>query len=334
MKFCIADSNNLAQRTKHAIKNFSTVDDCVGMILQGFFGSLHKSYVRFGSKHCVACFDAPRSWRRDIYPEYKTKEDKTLSEMEIHRDEAVKIALVELQEFLEEHTNVTVLKADTLEADDFIGRWAQLHEDPMFSHIIISSDGDFRQLITRPGIEMYNPLHGILYTTEGVYVNDGKKAARGHPFVRKYGEKWKIKLNKNTGEPETFDAEWELFFKCIRGDTSDTIKSAYPNVFETTMRKAFNDRGGPEWNNFLLKTWGKNKILVRDRYDFNKSLIDLSQQPENIKLLMEETIERSLDQPVSQMVGAYFAKYCSKHRLHRLQSQASSITRLLAAPYE
>ena len=337
MKFCIIDINNLVHRSKHVIKNYDSFDECVGLVLTIVFNSIKKTYDRFGAEHCVACFDS-YSWRKDIYKIYKANREKDfndLSPQKIEEHQIIKTVLNDLRQFLKDFTNVTVLDAPAVEADDFIARWVQLHIDDVFEHVIISGDGDFKQLV-RKNVELFNPLTpNTLYTMEGVFVFDGKKPGK-NLTAYKHGQTWKIKMNKKTGKPETFEPEWELFKKCIRGDSSDNIKSAFPRVRETRMRKAWEDRGGLEWNNFINETWGPedDRQSVRKRYELNQKLVDLTKQPEHIILLMDETTTEALNKSRKQMVGTYFMKFCSRYELNNLMNQSDSIVRILSSPYD
>lgn len=332
MKYAIIDVNNLVHRAKHTVSHYDTFDECVSMTLDRLFGSLRKVYEKFGAEHCVACFDQ-RSWRKDVFPDYKGDRNQDESPIKLEEREIIKQVLISLEKFLVEHTNVTVLSRKGIEADDFVARWVQLHVDPEFTHIIVSADKDFMQLI-RDGVELFNPIQQILYTTDGIFFQDGKKKANHQTEVQRHGERWKIKCDKKTEEPEIVEPEWSVFEKCIRG-RKNNLPTAYPRVYETKMRIAFNDKGGPKWNAFINTIWGdeKNRQSVRKRYDFNRRLFDLKRQPPEIIADMDESINEALDTKPKQMVGAWFAKFCGKYRLVKLSSQASSITALLASKY-
>jgi len=331
MKFAIIDVNNLVHRSKHVVSKYDSFDECVGMVLTILFGSLRKSYERFGAEHCVACFDN-YSWRKDVYPEYKGDRDKESSPIKIEENEIIKQVLINLRKFLKEYTNVTVLEQRGAEADDFIARWVQLHDDPSFTHIIISADGDFKQLV-REGVDLFDPIRNHLYTEKGVFYQDGRRARKDQATVERHGETWKRKFTKG-GDPEIVEPEWELFVKCIRG-RKNNLKTAWPRITTKKMRIAFEDRGGPKWNDFINSIWGPedNRQSVRQRYDFNRKLLDLRLQPNDIRLKMDEEINEALSSENKMMVGAYFAKFCGKYRLVRLADQAASITQILASPY-
>ncbi len=331
MKFAIIDVNNLVHRSKHVVSKYDSFDECVGMVLTILFGSLRKSYERFGAEHCVACFDN-YSWRKDVYPEYKGDRDHDSSPIKIEEREIIKQVLINLRKFLQGHTNVTVLERHGIEADDFVARWVQLHDDPSFTHIIVSADGDFKQLV-REGVDLFDPIRNHLYTAGGVFYQDGRRARKDQATKELHGETWKKKVTKK-GDFEIVEPEWELFVKCIRG-RKNNLKTAWPRVPTKKMRIAFDDKGGPKWNDFINSIWGPedNRQSVRKRYDFNCKLLDLRLQPDDIRIDMDTTINEALDSDNKMMVGAYFAKFCGKYRLVRLANQAASITQILASPY-
>ena len=141
MKFAIIDANNLVHRSKHVVGEYATLDEAVGLMITIVFNSMKKSFEKFGCEHAVVCFDS-HSWRKEYYPEYKGDRDHKGDK----KYEAVLKVLKDFRDFLENCTNVTVLEESGIEADDFVARWTQIHDDPQFEHVIISADGDFKQL--------------------------------------------------------------------------------------------------------------------------------------------------------------------------------------------
>lgn len=349
MKFCIIDVSNLVHRAKHAIMPAASrgpsymgydyddqpAEDYTGLIMHSVFISLKKAVEKFGADHCVACFDS-RSWRREVYEDYKAnRRDKKKTDKEEEEHELINNIIDELHDFFHDFTNVTVLKGFGLEADDFVARWVQIHSAEEFHHVIVSADSDFKQLVCE-NVDLYIPVgkDKKLYTVDGIYIQDGKKPKRTDTVVELYDENWKVQKDRN-GDPVKVDPEWDLFVKCIRGDSSDNIKSAWPRVQTKKMKEAFYG-DTLAWNNFINSFWGQegNRQSVRERYEFNKMLIDLTDQPEEVIELMDEIIEESVKIERKQLVGAYFAKFCQKHKLTSLMSQSSNITRILMAPYQ
>lgn len=348
MKYILIDVSNLVHRAKHAVSKrvvtgsvfdpfgvmVSDEDELrTGLIMDVIFGGIITSYMRFGGNHCVAAFDT-RSWRRDVEESYKAnRRDRVLTPEEEHDQELIGKIIDEVRDFLYDYTNVTVLEADGVEADDFIARWTQLHQDERDTSIIVSADGDFKQLVS-PRVELYNPMTATLYTLDGVFFQDGRKPSKGDTVVTRHNHEWKVKMDKTTNEPEQFDPKWELFEKCMRGDVSDNIRSAWPRVHTSKMLKAYHG-DVTEWNNFINSTWGKDgeKHSVREAYERNRILIDLTRQPEEIKELMDDTIMASVQRSPARMVGAYFARFCGKHKLTKMLQQAEKYTAVLSRRY-
>lgn len=348
MRFCIIDISNLVHRAKHSVGHKAAVsnpydpfgeavtdtkeDLRVGLILNSVFAGIYAAYSKFEADHVVAAFDT-RSWRRDFYPDYKAnRRDKVKTPQEEADHEMINVIIDKVRDFLRDYTNVTVLETDLAEADDFVARWVQIHDDPFFEHVIVSADGDFKQLV-RDGVELYNPMTNVLYCMDGVFHQDTRKKKKNEPVVKLHSQTWRQKVTKE-GEPETFDPEWELFEKCIRGDSSDNIKSAWPRVRTTQMKKAFFGTV-QEYNNFINSTWGKDgqKHSVKELFDRNKTLIDLTAQPDNVLESLDEAIADALEVERARMVGAYFANFCSKYKLTRLMKTAEKYTEMLSRGY-
>ena len=181
----------------------------------------------------------------------------------------------EWKEFVTNKTNCSVLHHPDLEADDLIAGWIQAH--PNDNHVIISTDGDFAQLIA-PNVKQYNGVSNTIITHEG-YFDDKKK----QPII-----------DKKTGKPKRPNRVRMLFEKCMRGDTSDNVFSAYPGVRtkgtknKVGLQEAFADRKtkGFNWNNMMLQRWMDHEGTehrVPDDYNRNVIPCDLSAQSGNIR---------------------------------------------------
>jgi 5'-3' exonuclease len=317
---------NLFFKSRHVVKS-DDIDMKIGMALHIIFSSIAKSVRDFGGSHVVMALEG-KSWRRDLYPQYKlarreARDERTPEEKE--EDELFFQAYDDFLKFMENQTNVTVLQHPRCEADDFIARWIQNHPDD--KHVIISSDSDYYQLIS-DNVSQYNGVKGEHITINGIF-ND-----RGKPVIDN-----KTKEQKSIGDPE-----YVLFEKCIRGDKTDGIFSAYPGVRKKGTKnkigilEAYADRvnKGFNWNNFMLQRWVDhegNEHKVIDKYNLNRTLIDLSQQPEDIKQALDETIIAAVQkEPVTQ-VGIKFMKFCGKYSLDRIAQNATEHAEYLNARY-
>jgi len=231
-----------------------------------------------------------------------------------------------LTKYLSDRTNCSVIRCATAEADDIIARWISLH--PQDDHVVVSSDTDFVQLVA-PNVTQYNGITDELITLEGIF------DAKGKPVT-----------DKKTKQPKTIpDPSWLLFEKCMRGDTSDNVFSAYPGVREkgtknkVGLREAFADRDkrGYSWNNMMLQRWTDHngeEHRVLDDYERNCTLIDLNAQPDAVKATVDAAIREQLSHKDVGMVGAHFMKFCGKYELTKLSDQADTISRWLNETYK
>lgn len=324
--YILVDTANTFFRARHVVRGDADIK--IGMAFHITLNGIRKAWKDFDADHVVFCLEG-RSWRKDYYEPYKRNRSDAraaLTEREQEEDKLFWESFDTFKEFVQEKTNCSVLQNPQLEADDLIAGWIQSH--PNDNHIIISTDSDFEQLIA-PNVRQYNGVSETTITHEG-YFN-----AKGQPVI-----------DKKTGEPKKApDPEWLLFQKCMRGDTSDNVFSAYPGVRTKGSRnkvglmEAFEDRNskGFNWNNLMLQRWtdhnGAEHRVLED-YERNKILIDLTAQPDNIKQEIANTITGSIEQNknISQ-VGIRLMKFCNLFDLQKIADQAQSYAEPLNARY-
>ena len=324
--YILVDTANTFFRARHAIRG--TLEDKIGMSLATVLGSVRKAWRDFKGDHVIFFLEG-RSWRKDIYAPYKrqrTEARAAQSPREAEEDRVFWETFDEFKGFITEKTNTTVLQHPRLEADDLIAGWIQSH--PEDTHIIVSTDGDFAQLIA-PNVKQYNGVMAITTTHEGYFDEKGKNV-----------------VDKKTKQVKPApDPEWLLFEKCMRGDTSDNIFSAYPGVREkgtknkVGLRDAFADRNnkGYNWNNMMLQKWSDHEGVehrVLDDYTRNKLLCDLTAQPDDVKLLIKETINTATtaNKNIPQ-VGVRLLKLCAEYDLIKISEQVQSYAEPLNARY-
>lgn len=324
--YIIVDLANTFFRARHTIRG--SLEDKVGMSLHTVLGSVRKAWREFNGTHVVFCLEG-RSWRKDFYEPYKKQRAQARAALNAKEAEEEKVfweTFDQFKEFVISNTNSTVLHNQQLEADDLIAGWINCH--PNDNHVIISTDGDFAQLIA-PNVKQYNGVMNTTITHEGYFNEKGKPV-----------------IDKKTKEVKTApDPEWLLFEKCMRGDTSDNIFSAYPGVREkgtknkVGLREAFADRKtkGYNWNNLMLQKWTDHNGIehrVLDDYNRNKLLCDLNNQPDHIKLLIKETVTNSVNENKNILqVGIRLLKFCSKYDLQKISEQIQSYAEPLNAKY-
>jgi 5'-3' exonuclease len=326
MTYILVDTANTFFRARHVINGDADIK--LGMAFHITLNSIRKAWQQFEGSHVIFCLEG-RSWRKDYYAPYKRNRSDARAahtEKEAEEEKVFWEAFDTFKDFIAEKTNCTVLQNGQLEADDLIAGWIQSH--PNDNHVIISTDTDFVQLIA-PNVKQYNGVMECTITHEGHFDD------KGRPIIDK-----KTQLPKPAPNPE-----WLLFEKCMRGDTSDNVFSAYPGVRtkgsskKVGLTEAFEDRNskGFNWNNLMLQRWtdheGKEHRVLED-YERNRRLIDLTQQPDDIKKIITETITTatSANKDISQ-VGIRLMKFCGLYDLKKISEQAASYAEPLNARY-
>lgn len=207
-------------------------------------------------------------------------EYKMRAEEDIYYED-VQETIAMLREFFEEHTSIASISVPHMEADDVIAVACQEKSDDV-EHIIISSDKDFIQLLKNPGVSLYSPQQDVFRESE--------------------------------------DPDFYLFVKCIRGDASDNIHSAYPRVRTTKLEEAFRGDDPIAMIN-LMKHKNKDGRTVEEVYKFNRMLIDLTQQPENLR---ENTLAALRTPPSGKYHQGKVMKWGRENKVEKLIEDAMS----------
>lgn len=200
---------------------------------------------RFHPESVHIFWDAPvkEVWRRKVYPEYKSQRSELLQKYDFDVRAELKRQMILAMEALRV-LNVRQYYRAGQEADDLI--YSFVIANPDSQHLIVSGDGDFKQIIYRhDNVDLYNPLNG-----------------------RRLVQKPDI-------DP--------VLFKCFVGDNSDNITGydqigpvrARPLVMDPDMRTKF---FASEKARIVKED---KRVVVGDAvFNTNKQLIDLSLCPD------------------------------------------------------
>jgi 5'-3' exonuclease len=327
MNYLIVDTANTFFRARHSAHRAATSEERVGFAIHVTLASIYKAWRDQKADHVVICLEG-RSWRKDFYKPYKANRAvarAALTESEQEEDKMFWEAFDDLKTFFVEKSNCTVLRHENLEADDLIAGWIQSHRDD--HHTIVSSDTDFYQLLA-DNVVQYNGISDELHTLKGILDKKGK-----------------LVIDKKTKAPKVIpDPKWILFEKCMRGDPTDNVFSAYPGVRtkgstkKVGLQEAFEDMGkkGYSWNNLMLQRWvdhNGEEHRVLDDYERNVTLVDLTAQPTNVKMQMVTTIVEGMKPKDIPQIGIKFMKFCGKHELVKIGEQATQYAEFLSAAY-
>ena len=192
----------------------------------------------------VICCDDKNNWRKEVFPEYKANRRKNRENDPTDWKTLFEL-LHEMREELTKYFPYKVMHVDTAEADDIIGVLIEhCEENPT---LILSSDKDFIQLQKYQGVRQWSPLQ--------------KKFVVGDP------------------------AE-SLYDKTIRGDTGDGV----PNILSSDDTLITEGKRQTPITKKKMELWrGKkpeefcNEAMLRN-YHRNKTLVDLRETPESIRI--------------------------------------------------
>ena len=323
--YILVDTANTFFRARHVVRG--DLDTKVGMALHITLNSIRKAWNDFDADHVVFCLEG-RSWRKDFYEPYKRNRQVARDKMtvtESEEDTAFWEIFDEFKNFVTDKTNCTVMQHKQLEADDLIAGWVQAHPDD--NHVIISTDGDFAQLVA-PNCSQYNGVANVTIKHTGYFNDDGSEV-----------------IDKKTKEAKPAPLpDFMLFEKCMRGDTSDNVFSAYPGVRKKGTKnkvgliEAYADKTtkGYNWNNMMLQRWTDHEGVehrVLEDYQRNVVLCDLTAQPGNIRSIINDVIEDNMQPKEIQQVGMRLMKFCAKWDMQRIADQAQSYATPLQARY-
>jgi hypothetical protein len=114
------------------------------------------------------------------------------------------------------------------------------------------------------------------------------------------------------------DPLYYVFQKCLRGDPTDNIQSAYPKVRQTKIRAAFDDNY--ERVQLFKETWMDdkgNEIVVEDMFKENQRLIDLERQPKDIRIRILTAVDEAMEKK-RKFSMFHLMKFCGRYELKKI----------------
>lgn len=223
----------------------------------------------------IAC--EGRSWRKEVFPNYKASRKTTRDDNASYWEELFRI-INTVRDELRDYTPYKIIQVERAEADDIIGTLAEMtqefgkHEPVM----IVSNDKDFLQLQKYSNVRQFSPMKKKLIEEK-----------HPHKFLVEH---------------------------IIKGDSSDGVPNILSgdDVFvnaddrQKPVRQKFVDEviAGLD-NTELLHTasWYRN-------YQRNKTLIDLSETPEDIKQNIINTYNETQVAHRSKLLNYLIQKRC------------------------
>ena len=302
MKRMIIDTPNLLFRVHSANQKIKTDDDELnaGLAMHMCFRTVLSHYKKHKPDQVAFAFEGRNNWRKEY-----TKSDACVSKR-LYKGNRTYTASNELffqlvdsfKEFLKLHTTATVLNADRVEGDDLIAGFTKRFSQEGDDIIILSGDKDFTQLLRYKNVRLINPDKGKERTCD--------------------------------------DPEFFMFEKCFRGDGGDNVMTAYPRIRSTRIEKAYKDSF--EFTNIMNETWSvkdpetgeiTQTFLVKDLFEENKLLMDLDSQPQEIKELIQQTIDEAIESR-AQFSYFHFMKFLGEYQLKAIADESMNYNEIFS----
>lgn len=104
----------------------------------------------------VICMDAGNNWRKQVFPQYKANRRKN-RDNSIHDWNAIFTMMNQVRDDIRELSPFRCIWVDECEADDAIGTIVEKQNSPE-PILIVSPDGDFKQLQRYPNVKQWSNL--------------------------------------------------------------------------------------------------------------------------------------------------------------------------------
>lgn len=286
----IFDVSNVLHRTFFAQTIPLTEEELVGLAAHSALTTLNKYYKQHRQARVIMAFDRP-SWRKQYTASelclsgklYKGNRRQDMTPEQRRKYDNFLNHLSNFETMIRTHTAITTLVGDGLEADDLIAGFVQMN--PNAVNVIISSDSDLLQLAKFENTCVISPATDkVLELSE--FFND---------------------------------AEYYLFQKCVRGDPTDNVQSAFPRVRSTKIRAAYEDPY--KMVELMKERWTDHRgieFVVEDMFAENQLLIDLEKQPDPIRVKITTIINDEFDRE-KHFSMFHFLKFVGKYELNKIK---------------
>jgi hypothetical protein len=284
------DISNMLYRGFFSQHN-ETEEVIAGLAVHMALTTLNKYFNKF-KPHAVAMGFDRKSWRKTYTASeqciskkpYKGNRRQDMTPAQTLKYERFIAHVKEFESIMIAHTNIIPLYGDNLEADDAIAGFCERVSSEGDKVIVISTDSDLLQLTRYPGISVVSPA------------TDKEQS-----------------LSEYDDDPLLY-----LFIKCVRGDSTDNVQSAYPRVRKDRLKKAYSDTF--EYTKLMNESWtlrpGED-ITVQQLFKENELLIDLSKQPADIRDQIETAVTNGLTAP-KRFSMFHLMKFCAKLKLTKV----------------
>ncbi|MDC0423424.1 DNA polymerase I [Methylophilaceae bacterium] len=262
-KLLLIDGSSYLYRAFHAMPDFRSLNNEPTGVIYGVLNMLRHIHKKYPSDYSVCIFDAKgKTFRNDIYPEYKANRPKMPSELAT-QIEPLKEAI--------EAMGFPILIRSGVEADDVIGTLAQKANHNSIDVVISTGDKDLAQLVNKQ-TKLINTMTNEELDIEGVKNKFGVPPELIVDYLTIIGDKVDNVPGVDKVGPKTA-LKWLEKYK--------TLDSIIEHADEITGTVGENLRKSKDW----LPT-GKNLITIKSDLDIPVIWNELSKKSQNKELLI------------------------------------------------
>lgn len=302
MKYLVFDISNMLYRT-FFVQRQETDETLAGLATHTALVTLNKYFKKYKPHKVVMAFDR-KSWRKEYTASdeciskkpYKGNRRQDMTPAQQEKYARFIDHMKEFEALIENYTTIITLVEQDLEADDLIAGFCQQEASEDNEIIIISTDTDLLQLKRYENVAVISPA------------NDKEQM-----------------LDEFDNDPLYY-----VFQKCIRGDATDNVQSAFPGVRQTRIKKAFTDPF--ERVSLMKELWtNENKVQfrVQDLFEENQKLIDLEKQPDDIRQLIELSVKAAVRRK-RDFSMFFILKFIGKYKLIKIKESIDQYLPLLS----
>lgn len=302
MKYLVFDISNMLYRT-FFVQRQESDETLAGLATHTALVTLNKYFKKHKPHRVVMAFDR-KSWRKEYTASeeclskkpYKGNRRQDMTPAQQEKYARFIDHMKEFEALIENYTTILTLVEQDLEADDLIAGFCQQEASEDNEIIIISTDTDLLQLKRYPNVAVISPA------------NDKEQM-----------------LDEFDNDPLYY-----VFQKCIRGDSTDNVQSAFPGVRQTRIKKAFTDPF--ERENLMKELWTNEKKVqfrVQDLFEENQKLIDLEKQPDDIRQLIELSVKAAVKRK-REFSMFFILKFIGKYKLIKIKESIDQYLPLLS----
>lgn len=263
----VCDGNYLLYRSVFILHKLKTLYGDLETLLLNDYNNLINGYP-FNTIYFIS--DSKRSWRKNIYPEYKGKRKK---------DDDVDWEFVfdtfdKFKEKIKTRHNCLLYQIDPFEGDDIIAHIVNENNKEGISNLIISNDGDLHQLLKFSTSDNYiNLMYNHKFQDERLYVPENFRIFLKYVEDNTVGDIFDMNddidfvnyFDKITSRAKITSVNKELsyFKKLVAGDAGDNILSV---VKISDDMKGIGDTGAEKVYSMYKEKYSENIDFDTDEF--------------------------------------------------------------------